>query len=116
MANCKDNCIHYKVCMYGDLIEYKTEQILKDDCDDFLPKDVVPKSEVEKAKQEVARVSTYTKHQKRHYETKVKTNPEKMAKMYADHADWQRKNRDKWNAYQREWQRRKRLAESEGRQ
>ena len=48
MANCKDNCIHYKVCMYGDLTEYKTEQILKDDCDDFMPKDVVPKSEVER--------------------------------------------------------------------
>ena len=48
MANCKDNCIHYKVCMYGDLTEYKTEQILKDDCDDFMPKDVIAKSEVEK--------------------------------------------------------------------
>ena len=53
MANCKDNCIHYKVCMYGDLTEYKTEQILKDDCDDFMPKDVVPKSEVEKFAEEI---------------------------------------------------------------
>ena len=53
MANCKDNCIHYKVCMYGDLTEYKTEQILKDDCDDFMPKDVVPKSEVEALKHQL---------------------------------------------------------------
>ena len=56
MANCKDNCIHYKVCMYGDLTEYKTEQILKDDCDDFMPKDVVPKSEVEALKHEIERI------------------------------------------------------------
>lgn len=53
MANCKENCIHYKVCMYGDLTEYKTEQILKDDCDDFMPKDVVPKSEVEALKHQL---------------------------------------------------------------
>ena len=50
MANCKDNCIHYKVCMYKDLSEYKTEQILKDDCDYFMPKDVVPKSEYDRVR------------------------------------------------------------------
>jgi hypothetical protein len=38
--------------MYGDLTEYKTEQILKDDCDDYMPKDVVPKSEVERLEAE----------------------------------------------------------------
>lgn len=46
MANCKDNCIHYKVCMYGDLTEYIDEETLKNDCDDYMSKDVVPKSEI----------------------------------------------------------------------
>ena len=74
-------------------------------------------------------MSTYTKYSKNYYETKVKTNPEKMAKIAAAAtawqkknkdktadavAKWQRKNKDKWNAYQREWRKRKRLAESEG--
>ena len=59
MANCKDNCIHYKVCMYGDLTEYKTEQILKDDCDDFMPKDVVPKSEVDRLRNHINYLKKY---------------------------------------------------------
>lgn len=89
-------------------------------------------------------MSTYTEYSKNYYETKVKTNPEKMAKRVVTATDWQkknkdkaadavakwqrknkdkhkayvrewqRKNKDKWNAYQREWRKRKRLAESEG--
>ena len=58
-------------------------------------------------------MSTYTEYCKNYYETKIKTNPEKMAKRSANHAKWQRENKDKWNAYRNEWRRRKRLAESE---
>jgi hypothetical protein len=73
-------------------------------------------------------MSTYTEYFKNYYETKVKTNPEKMAKRVATATAWQKKNKgktvdaaakwkrkdkDKWNAYQREWAKRKRLAESE---
>ncbi len=46
MANCED-CIHFNVCDYATLQEYKTEQDLKEDCSNcILTADVVPKSEV----------------------------------------------------------------------
>ena len=44
----------------------------------------------------------------RYYHEVTKNNPEQMAKRNEYHAKWQRENRDKWNAYVREYRRRKR--------
>lgn len=55
----------------------------------------------------------YTEYHKQYYEKIVKTNPEKMTKRAAYHAEWQRKNKDKWNAYRKKRRMQKKLAESE---
>lgn len=44
---------------------------------------------------------------KDYYHTKVKNNPEAKAKKAAYHAEWQRKNKEKLNAYRREYRKRK---------
>lgn len=43
----------------------------------------------------------------RYYE-KMKGDPDFLAKRKAYHAKWQRENKDKWNAYVREYRRKKR--------
>lgn len=57
--------------------------------------------------------SSYTDYYKRYYENVVKSNPEKMAKRAAYHAEWQRKNKDRWQAYRKK-RRMQKKAESEG--
>lgn len=47
----------------------------------------------------------------RYYE-KMKGDPDFLAKRKAYHAEWQKKNKDKWNAYVREY-RKKRAERSE---
>lgn len=42
------------------------------------------------------------RYAKKHYE-QMKGNPDYDAKRKAYHAEWQKKNKDKWNAYLREW-------------
>jgi hypothetical protein len=46
-------------------------------------------------------------YHKKRYDKVVKHNPEAMAKRAAYHAEWQRQNKDKLNAYQRERRRKK---------
>lgn len=41
------------------------------------------------------------------YEKHVKNNPEAKAKRAAYHAKWQRENKEKWNAYMKEYRQRK---------
>ena len=45
--------------------------------------------------------NTYTARCKEYYETKVKTNPDKLAERAAYHADWQRKNKYRLSEYRR---------------
>lgn len=52
-------------------------------------------------------------YNKKYYEEKIKNNPEAKAKRDAYHAEWQRKNKDKWNAYHNEYRRQKKLSKSE---
>ena len=47
--------------------------------------------------------------QKRYYEQNIKTNPEALAKRAEYHAEWQRENKEKWNAYNNEYRRRKKI-------
>lgn len=44
---------------------------------------------------------------KKRYEERVKNNPEELAKRAEYHAKWQRENKDKWNAYLKEYRQRK---------
>ena len=41
------------------------------------------------------------------YYEKMKSDPDFVAKRKAYHAEWQKKNKDKWNAYVREYRRKK---------
>ena len=52
-------------------------------------------------------------YSRRRYHEKLKHNPEVMAKRAAYHAEWQKENKDKWNAYVREYRRKKRAERSE---
>lgn len=56
------------------------------------------------------RVKAYAKKQ---YERK-KQDPDYIARERAYHAKWQRENKDKWNAYCREWRRKKKAGETNG--
>ena len=47
------------------------------------------------------------------YYEKMKSDPDFVAKRQAYHAEWQKKNKDKWNAYIREWRRKKKAERSE---
>lgn len=68
--------------------------------------------EYQKMYRETHRESLQEYHKKR-YDKVVKHNPEIMAKRAAYHAEWQRQNKDKLNAYQRERRRKKKAERSE---
>ena len=60
------------------------------------------------AKWNKANIEKMRENAHKYYHEVIKNNPEALAKRAEYHAKWQRENKDKLNAYHREYRRRKR--------
>lgn len=50
---------------------------------------------------------------KAYYKKHIKNNPDAVAKRAKYHAEWRKKNKDKWTAYAKEYQRKKAMTSDE---